>query len=108
MADGGTRFHLNFEVGRDATLADLRERHDAVIIATGVYKPREIAAPGVGLGNIVQAIDYLTTSNRKGLGDREPAFADGRLDAHGKAVVVICGGGFGRASGREEGGQYGE
>src|SRR3546814_947103 len=55
-------------------------------------RPGESAALGVGLGNIVQAIDYLTASNRKGLGDREPAFADGRLDAHGKAVVVIGGG----------------
>ena len=45
------------------------QRHDAVFIGTGVYKARDIAAPGVGLGNIVPALDYLIASNRKGLGD---------------------------------------
>jgi glutamate synthase (NADPH/NADH) small chain len=92
LIDSGVRFQLNFAVGRDATLADLRQRHDAVLIATGVYKARGIAAPGVGLGNIVQAMDYLTTSNRQGLGDRVPSFDDGSLDAAGKNVVVIGGG----------------
>src|SRR5690606_13767342 len=42
LADGGVEFRLGFEVGRDATLAELRERHDAVLIATGVYKAREL------------------------------------------------------------------
>src|SRR5262249_17501383 len=42
-------FVLNCEVGRDVALADLRRRHDAVLMATGVYKARDIAAPGVGL-----------------------------------------------------------
>jgi glutamate synthase (NADPH/NADH) small chain len=72
------------------TLADLRRRHDAVLIACGVYKPREILAPGVGLPGIVPALDYLVASNRAGLGDKVPA--DGRLDAKGKHVVVIGGG----------------
>jgi glutamate synthase (NADPH/NADH) small chain len=92
LIDSGVEFKLNFAVGRDATLADLRHRHDAVLIATGVYKSRDIAAPGIGLGNIVQAMDYLTASNRQGLGERVPAFEDGSLDAMGKNVVVIGGG----------------
>ncbi|MGP1397182.1 MAG: NAD(P)-dependent oxidoreductase [Inquilinaceae bacterium] len=92
LADGGIHFHTNFEVGRDASLADLRDRHDAVLIATGVYKARDIKAPGVGMGNIVAALDYLTASNRKGLGDAVPAFDDGSLDAAGKKVVVVGGG----------------
>src|SRR3984893_15316758 len=41
LALGGITFHLNFEVGRDASLAELRRRHDAVLIATGVYKARD-------------------------------------------------------------------
>src|SRR3546814_5063265 len=56
------------------------------------YKARDIKAPGVGLRNIFPAMDFLTASNRKGLGDRVPAFDDGTLDANGKAVVVIGGG----------------
>ena len=92
LRDGGVVFHENFEVGRDATLEELRARHDAVLIATGVYKPRAIAAPGVGSEGVVEALDYLTASNRKGFGDAVPAFDDGSLDAAGKRVVVIGGG----------------
>jgi glutamate synthase (NADPH/NADH) small chain len=92
LAEGGVAFHLNFEVGRDASLAELRERHDAVLIATGVYKAREMACPGIGLGNVVPAMSYLVASNRKGLGDAVPEFDDGRLDAAGKHVVVVGGG----------------
>ncbi|MCW5771310.1 MAG: NAD(P)-dependent oxidoreductase [Rhodospirillaceae bacterium] len=92
LADGGIEFRLDFEVGRDASLAELRERHAAVLIATGVYKARDMQAPGSGLGNIVQAMTYLTASNRKGLGDKVPDFDNGKLDAKGKDVVVIGGG----------------
>ncbi len=89
LEDGGVTFHTNFEVGRDATLPELRARHDAILVATGVYKARPLQAPGIGLGNIVAALDYLTLSNRRGLGDSVP---DGVLDAEGKHVVVIGGG----------------
>jgi len=92
LADGGVIYHANFEVGRDASLADLRDKHDAVLIATGVYKGRELQAPGAGLKNIFAAMDFLTASNRKGLGDAVPAFDDGTLNASGKNVVVIGGG----------------
>jgi len=89
---GGVVFHDNFEVGRDASLEELRERHDAILIATGVYKSRAIKAPGVGLPGVVEALDYLTASNRKGFGDAVPAFDEGLLDAAGKRVVVVGGG----------------
>jgi glutamate synthase (NADPH/NADH) small chain len=89
LTKGGVTFHLNFEVGRDASLEELRIRHDAVLIATGVYTYRDVAMPGAGLGNIFQAMDYLTASNRKGLGDRVPEYDNGALNAHGKNVVVI-------------------
>jgi glutamate synthase (NADPH) small chain len=92
LIDGGIVFHQNFEVGRDATLAELRERHDAVLIATGVYKSRDLKAPGVGLDGVVPALNYLITSNRHGLGDAVPAYDSGALNAAGKAVVVIGGG----------------
>jgi len=92
LYDSGVHFHLNFEVGRDATLEELRQRHDAVLLATGVYKARDVKVPGVGLGNVFPALDYLVTSNRQGLGDAVPAFDDGTLNAEGKNVVVIGGG----------------
>ena len=92
LRQSGVTFHLDFEVGRDATLAELRRRHAAVLIATGVYKAREIKAPGVGLPGIHPALDYLIAANRKGLGETVPAFDDGTLDAAGKNVVVIGGG----------------
>ncbi len=92
LADGGVTYHANIEVGRDVSLDELRERHDAVLIATGVYKARDMQCPGVGLDGIYPALDYLTASNRKGLGDAVPEFDDGTLDAKGKRVVVIGGG----------------
>ncbi len=88
----GVVFHPNFEVGRDASLDELRTRHDAVLIATGVYKARDLDTPGSALGNIVPALDYLTTSNRKGLGDEVPAYDSGALNAKDRNVVVIGGG----------------
>jgi len=92
LEDGGVRFNLGFEVGRDASLADLRQLHDAVLIATGVYQSRDLQVPGVGLGGIHQAITYLTASNRKGLGDSVPEFDSGEFNAKDKNVVVIGGG----------------
>lgn len=92
LEQGGVVFHLGFEVGRESSLDDLRKRHDSLLIATGVYKARGIQAPGVGAEGIVEALDYLTASNRKGFGDAVPAFDDGSLDANGKHVVVIGGG----------------
>ncbi len=92
LEEAGIIFHYDFAVGRNASLADLRAKHDALLIATGVYKPRAIKAPGVGTPGIVDALDYLTASNRKGFGDAVPAFDDGSLDAAGKNVVVIGGG----------------
>lgn len=92
LAEAGIVFHNGFEVGRDASLDELRAKHDTMLIATGVYKARRIKAPGVGAEGVVEALDYLTASNRKGFGDSVPAFDDGSLNADGKHVVVIGGG----------------
>ncbi|WP_119679437.1 NAD(P)-dependent oxidoreductase [Indioceanicola profundi] len=92
MEKSGIRFHLGFEVGRNATLTELRLRHDAVLIATGVYKARDLEGPGAGLDGIVPALDYLTASNRVGLGDTVVDYENGTLNAAGKNVVVIGGG----------------
>ena len=92
LKDSGINFVQNFEVGRDETLDQLREKHDVVLIATGVYKPREIELPGSDLHNIFPAMEFLTASNKKGLGDSVKLFEDGTLNAEGKNVVVIGGG----------------
>jgi glutamate synthase (NADPH) small chain len=92
LAAGGIEFRLSFDVGRDASLAELRARHDAVLIATGVYAARELTAPGAGSQGVVPALEYLIASNRKGLGDAVAAFDSGELDAAGRVVVVVGGG----------------
>ncbi len=89
---GGVQFVLNCNVGADIAFDAIRGRHDAVLIATGVYKARDLAAPGRGAQGIVPALDFLTASNRKGFGDDVAAFDDGTMDAKGKRVVVIGGG----------------
>tara|TARA_Y200000002_G_scaffold157974_1_gene130624 strand:- start:2213 stop:3658 length:1446 start_codon:yes stop_codon:yes gene_type:complete len=92
LKESGIKFIQNFEVGKDKTLEELKSQHDAILIATGVYKAREIDIPGSDLGNIFPAMDFLTASNRKGLGDKVKLFDDGTLNAEGKDVVVIGGG----------------
>jgi len=92
LEDSGIEFIQNFEVGKDASLDQLRKKHDAILIATGVYKAREIDLPGNDLNNIFPAMDFLTASNKKGLGDKVELFDNGTLNAEGKDVVVIGGG----------------
>ena len=92
LEESGIRFVLNFEVGKDSSLTELREKHDAILIATGVYKAREVNLPGNDLSNIFPAMEFLTASNKKGLGDKVELFDNGTLNAEGKDVVVIGGG----------------
>ena len=92
LRESGIKFIQNFEVGRDKTLEELKEKHDALLIATGVYKAREIDIPGHNLENIFPAMKFLMASNKKGLGDKVKLFDDGTLNAEGKNIVVIGGG----------------
>ena len=92
LKKSGIKFVQNFEVGKDKNLYELKEKHDALLIATGVYKAREIDVPGHNLDNIFPAMEFLTASNRKGLGDKVELFDKGILNAEGKNVVVIGGG----------------
>ncbi len=92
LIKSGIKFIQNFEVGKDSTLEDLQKKHDAILIATGVYKPREVDIPGKNLKNIFPAMKFLTASNKKGLGDQVKEFEDGTLNAYGKNIVVIGGG----------------
>ena len=92
LADGGVTFELGKDIGVDISFEALREKHDAILIATGVYKSRDLGGPGAGLPGIVKALDYLTASNKTGFGDAVAEFESGELNAAGKKVVVIGGG----------------
>jgi glutamate synthase (NADPH/NADH) small chain len=92
LAEGGVGFKLGVDVGKDISLSELRNKYDAVLIATGVYKSRELATPGANAKGVHQALAYLIASNRKGLGLDAPGYDSGALNAGGKNVVVIGGG----------------
>ena len=92
LQQGGVEFVLNCSVGEDISFSDLRAKHDALVIATGVYKSRDLDTQGAAAAGLVRAIDYLTASNRVGFGDDVPAFENGDLNAADKRVVVIGGG----------------
>nr|WP_206761055.1 NAD(P)-dependent oxidoreductase [Tabrizicola soli] len=92
LEQAGVEFVLNCNVGEDIAFDAIRGQHDAVLIATGVYKARDMEAPGIGARGVVKALDYLTASNRRGFGDDVPEFDSGELNALGKRVVVIGGG----------------
>ncbi|MGH1369783.1 MAG: NAD(P)-dependent oxidoreductase [Maritimibacter sp.] len=92
LEQSGVKFVMNCAVGEDLTFQAIRGQHDAVIIATGVYKTRDLQGPGAGASGIVNAIDYLTASNKASFGDEVAAHKDGSLWAEGKKVVVIGGG----------------
>ena len=92
LAAGGIVFHQGVGVGEQVTLAELRARHDTLLIATGVYTPRATGAPGSDRVGVVKSLDFLIASNRAGFGDSVQGHEDGSLHARGKAVVVVGGG----------------
>jgi glutamate synthase (NADPH) small chain len=92
LEKSGVRFHLNCEIGKDISLADMQQNHDAVLLAGGVYQARQLNAPGASERLVVPALDYLIGANRRGFGDMVSGFTQGRLSAHNKHVVVVGGG----------------
>tara|TARA_B100000029_G_scaffold507021_1_gene590846 strand:- start:1894 stop:3327 length:1434 start_codon:yes stop_codon:yes gene_type:complete len=92
LQDSGVEFKLNYNVGKDKSFNELREEHDAIVIATGVYKSRDINLNNENFSNVIPALEYLTTSNKVGLNDKVKDFDNGMLDAHNKNVIVVGGG----------------
>lgn len=87
LIDGGITFKLNTNIGTDISFEKLRETHQAILVATGVYKARDLECPGAGAEGVTPALPFLIESNRRGLGDKVQAET-----AEGKDVVVIGGG----------------
>ncbi len=92
LKESGIEFKLNCEIGKDISFEDIKNNHDAVLIATGVYKFREINLNSSNFNNVVPALDFLIASNRTGLKDNVEDFINGRLNAMNKNIVVIGGG----------------
>lgn len=87
LEEGGIKFVLNTDIGTDISFDKLREKHDAIMIATGVYKARDLNVPGGGAKGVSAALPFLMDSNRRNLGDDVKSET-----AEGKNVVVIGGG----------------
>jgi len=92
LMESGIEFQLNCEVGSTISFQNLKENHDAILIATGVYKPRSINLNKNNASNVLPAMEFLTASNRKGLNDKVEDFDNGRLNSFNKNVLVIGGG----------------
>ena len=92
LKESEIKFELNCDIGKDIAFEEIKNKHDAVLIATGVYKFREINLNKSNFNNVVPALDFLIASNKTGLKDSVEDFTNGRLNAHGKNVVVIGGG----------------
>ena len=84
----GVRFRAGVNIGVDITWEDLRSRYDAVLVATGATKPRDLPVAGRELDGVHYAMDYLVQGNKVVAGD---AVAD-QIHAEGKHVIVLGGG----------------
>jgi len=90
LTNSGVVFNLNTEVGKNISFQDLEKDYDAILIATGVYKARQLDIDTSTVNNSIPALDFLIESNRTGLGDSPSK--NKYLTAKDKHVVVIGGG----------------
>jgi glutamate synthase (NADPH) small chain len=88
MRREGTVFRAGVDVGGELTGERLRDRYDAVVLATGSTVARDLPVPGRDLDGIHQAMEFLPQSNRASLGEEVP----GQITATGRDVVIIGGG----------------
>jgi glutamate synthase (NADPH/NADH) small chain len=88
MEAEGVVFRPSVNVGKDVTAAQLREQFDAIVLAVGATKPRDLPVPGHDLEGIHFAMEFLPQQNKRVAGDDVP----GQITAEGKHVIVIGGG----------------
>lgn len=92
LEESGVEFVLNINIGEDISFDAIRGKHDAVLVATGVYKTRDLDIDNANVNGVIRALDYLTASNRKDLGDEVSDYENRELNAKDKRVLVIGGG----------------
>ena len=92
LKESGINFVLNCNIGSTISFDKIKNKHDAILIATGVYKSREINLSHSKATNVIPALDFLIASNKKGLNDKVKNFENGNLDAKNKNVIVVGGG----------------
>ncbi|MFC9327504.1 glutamate synthase subunit beta [Kitasatospora sp. NPDC057015] len=88
MRAEGTRFVTGTAVGTAVDAAELRSRHDALLLAVGATAWRELPLPGRELEGVHQAMEYLPIANRVCVGDLDAP----TISAEGRDVVIIGGG----------------
>ncbi|HUH01345.1 MAG TPA: glutamate synthase subunit beta [Kofleriaceae bacterium] len=89
MKDEGIQFVTDADVGGALSWGELRQRHDAVLIAIGAGTPRDLQVPGRELDGVHFAMDYLPQQNRLNAGD---TLEGPHIDAAGKRVIILGGG----------------
>ena len=88
MRAEGTKFRPGMHIGVDLTGDALRGRYDAIVLAVGATKARDLEVPGRDLAGIHQAMEYLPLANKVVEGD----YVTSPITAEGKHVIVIGGG----------------
>jgi glutamate synthase (NADPH/NADH) small chain len=90
MESEGVRFHYGAHVGMSFPAEQLLKDYDALVLAGGAEKPRDLPIPGRDLKGIHFAMDFLPQQNRRVSGEAQDESAG--ILATGKHVVVIGGG----------------
>jgi glutamate synthase (NADPH/NADH) small chain len=90
MTEEGVEFRTGVHVGVDLHVSDLKKKFDAILIATGAEKPRDLPIPGRDLEGIHFAMNFLTQQNKRGAGDVVDPVTS--VTAEGKHAIVIGGG----------------
>lgn len=88
LTEAGVVFHGGRGLGGNLALEDLRQRHDAVVLAYGAHSARQLDIPGSDLAGVIPAMDYLVSSSRALIGET----AAPQIDAADNWVAVIGGG----------------
>lgn len=86
----GIEFRLNTEIGKDISIQQLLDEHDAVFMGMGTYTYMQGGFPGENLAGVYDALDFLIANVNHNLGFEKSA--DDFISMKGKQVVVLGGG----------------
>ena len=92
LKESGIEFIMNCNIGSSISFDEIKAKHDAILVATGAYKSRQINLNYSNASNVIPALEFLIASNKKGLKDNVIDFDNGKLNSQNKNVVVIGGG----------------